>query len=47
MALEKVDGRKKQWSMERRMRHSQAMKKAWARKKGGFFNSLKRFFMGA
>lgn len=46
-AKRKIDGRKVQWTMERRLQHSRAMKKAWARKKGGLFYSIKRFFLGA
>lgn len=42
-ATNKIDGRKVQWTMERRMKHSAAMKKVWARKRGGFLNAIKRF----
>jgi len=49
-ATTKTDGRKIQWSMERRMRHSNAMKKVWEKRKAaqetGFVASIKRFFKG-
>ena len=47
MPSQKVDKRKQAWTPERRLQHSAAMKRAWARKRGGIWGAIKRFFMGA
>ena len=46
MPANKVDGRKTQWTPERRRQHSISMRKAWARSAAVFLVLLKGSFWG-